>query len=110
MPLDAAKRWSLTGIGSIASVHYVHGLSQPGTLHSGAGVGVGYRSPGGAWNVLAGYGYGFQAIRSDGRGAQSIGILCQIDLEAHRRTQPLADQSAPYKSRGLFEFLKGNFF
>jgi hypothetical protein len=80
LPLDAAKRWSLNPIGSVATVDYVPGLAQPGHFNSGAGIGLGYRSTSGAWQAVASYGYGFEAIRSSGRGGQSIGILLQIDL------------------------------
>jgi hypothetical protein len=59
-----------------------------GHLNSGAGFGLGYRSPSGLWQVLANYGYGFEAIRSDGRGGQSIGIQCQINLGARRHSTP----------------------
>jgi hypothetical protein len=88
LPLDAAKRWSLNPIGSVATVDYLPGMAQPGHFNSGAGIGLGYRSRSGAWEALAGYGYGFEAIRSDGRGGQSIGILLQIDLEARRPGGP----------------------
>ncbi len=88
LPLDAAKRWSLNPIGSIATVDYVPGLAQPGHFNSGVGIGLGYRSHSGAWQALAGYGYGFEAIRSDGRGGQSIGLLLQINLEARHPGNP----------------------
>ena len=88
IPLDAAKRWSLNPIGSIATVDYAPGQAQPGHFNSGAGIGLGYRSRSGAWQALASYGYGFEAIRSDGRGGQSIGLLLQIDLEARHPNRP----------------------
>ena len=107
MPLDRAKHWRLTGIGTIATVDYIAGLAQPGHTHSGLGMGLGYRSPSGVWQILGSYGYGFEAIRTHGRGAQSIGILAQIDLEARHRTRgPVLEESSPYKSRGLFHFLE----
>ena len=109
VPLDSAKRWRITGIGSVAGVQYTHGLEQAGHTHSGAGLGLEYRSVSGVWNVLAGYGYGFQAIRSDGRGGQSIGFLCQIDLEAQRRQGPWFNERASTISRGLSRIL-GNWF
>jgi hypothetical protein len=88
LPLDTAKRWSLNPIGSIATVDYVPGLAQPGHFNSGAGIGLGYRSRSGVWQALASYGYGFEAIRSDGRGGQSIGILLQIDLGSRHPNGP----------------------
>jgi hypothetical protein len=88
LPLDAAKRWSLNPMGSIATVDYLPGMAQPGHFNSGAGLGLGYRSRSGVWQALASYGYGFEAIRSDGRGGQNIGILLQIDLEARHTGGP----------------------
>ena len=88
IPLDAAKRWSLNPMGAIATVDYAPGMAQPGHFNSGAGIGLGYRSRSGAWQALASYGYGFEAIRSGGRGGQSIGILLQIDLEARHPNRP----------------------
>jgi len=95
----------LNAIGTVARVDYAPGLSQPGQTHSGVGVGLGYNSKSGGWHVMASYGYGFQAIRSTGQGAQSVGILCQIDLEARQRNRPIYDPSSPSRSWGLFHFL-----
>jgi hypothetical protein len=81
LPLDAQKRWSVTAVGSAALVDYVHGLNQPGHWNSGVGGGITYRSFSETWQVFLGYAYGFNAIRTDGRGAHSIGILVQFDLE-----------------------------
>jgi hypothetical protein len=88
LPLDASKRWSLNPIGSVATVDYLPGMAQPGHFNSGVGIGLAYRSRSGVWQALAGYGYGFEAIRSDGRGGQSISILLQIDLEARHPNRP----------------------
>jgi hypothetical protein len=84
VPLDAAKLWSIKAFAATAVVEYIPGLEQPGDWHSGIGGGVGYRSPNKIWQVSAGYAYGLDALRSGGRGAQSIGILIQFDLEAKR--------------------------
>ena len=88
LPLDAARRWSLNPIGSVATMEYVPGLAQPGHFNSGAGLGLGYRSRSGAWQALASYGYGFEAMRSGGRGGQSIGILLEINLGARHPNGP----------------------
>ena len=101
VPIDREKRWNVTALGSVAVVDYVSGLDQPGHTHSGVGMGVGYKSPK-AWQFILGYSYGFEAIRSHGRGAQSIGLIFQYDLEARHRDRVLLDIDSPYKSRGLF--------
>lgn len=101
VPIDENKRWNVTAIGTIATVDYVSGLKQPGHTHSGAGLGIGYKSPKN-WQTIVAYSYGFDAIRSHGRGAQSIGLIFQYDLEARHRSRVLIDPESPYKSRGLF--------
>jgi hypothetical protein len=89
-PLDKARHWHISVNGSAAYVDYLPGLEQPGHWNSGVGGGVFYTSA--TWRVMVGYGYGIDAIRSDGRGANSIGFLLQIDLaparEAFFRTEP----------------------
>ncbi len=105
LPIDQAKRWNLTAVGTIASVDYISGLDQPGSIHSGAGLGIGYRAKNETWEISLGYSYGFQAIRDGGRGGQSIGLILQYDLEA-RRGQYF-DADSPYKSRGLFRIFGG---
>lgn len=104
LPLDEAKRWNLTAVGTIAEVDYISGLEQPGGTHSGAGLGIGYRSKNNTWEVIVGYSYGLDAIRHHGRGAQNIGLLFQFDLEAKKRGTYI-DIDSPYKSRGLFRIL-----
>ncbi len=101
IPIDPDKRWNVTAMATVAAVDYVAGLSQPGNVHSGAGLGIGYKSPK-AWQFILAYSYGFNAMRSHGRGAQSIGLIFQYDLEARYRSHVLLDPDSPYKSRGLF--------
>ena len=78
IPLDKRKRWNVSVNAATAWVDYLPGLEQPGHWNSGVGAGVFYTSP--TWRVMVGYGYGIDAIRSDGRGAHSIGFLLQFDL------------------------------
>jgi len=82
VPLDAGHLWSVTPMGAVAALEYVPGLGQHGSVNSGVGVAFGYTSRSGVWQVMLDYGYGFEAQRAEGRGAQSIGILCQINLGA----------------------------
>jgi hypothetical protein len=96
VPLDPAKSWSLTPIGSIAEVDSIYGLNQPRRTYSGVGMELGYRSPKGVWQAGLTYGYGFDA-RPDARPGQSIGLLCQINLEARHPGGPsLLDQFKGY--------------
>ncbi len=103
LPLDKARRWSLSFTAATAAVDYLPGMAQPGDWLSGVGGGITYRSPSQAWQISLGYAYGFDAIRSSGRGANSIGFLCQFDLGAEKRARNAdVDPSMPPRSRGLF--------
>lgn len=81
IPLDSKKRWAVTAVATTALVDYISGEGQPGHWHSGVGGGIGYHSTSDAWRILLDYSYGFDAIRTHGRGAQSIGLLVQFNLE-----------------------------
>jgi hypothetical protein len=105
LPLDPNKNWGLAAIAATSVVDYLPGLEQPGNTHSGVGGGITYRSPKGAWQVLLAYGYGFDAIRSHGRGANNIGFLLQFDLErAHRELFDPTEQRL--HSRGLEQIFR----
>jgi hypothetical protein len=75
-------------MGAVAAMEYVPGLGQTGAVNSGVGVALGYNSRSGVWQVVLDYGYGFEAQRAEGRGAQSVGILCQINLGARHPGGP----------------------
>jgi hypothetical protein len=84
LPLDAKRRWNMGLNVSSAFVDYLPGEAQPGNWLNGVGGGILYRSPSDRWKVLVGYGYGVDAIRSHGRGANTVGVLLQWDLEKTR--------------------------
>jgi len=86
LPLERRQRWNLAFTGATAWVDYLPGEQQPGNWNSGVGGGLLYQSP--AWKVLLGYGYGVDAIRSHGRGANSIGFLLQFDLGRAKGAPP----------------------
>jgi hypothetical protein len=96
LPLDPGQHWNLTATANTALVDYLDGLEQPGHWHSGVGGGLLYKSP--TWKVMAGYAYGFDAIRSQGRGASSIGIWLQLDLD---RATSNFKSAQPGKWRGF---------
>ena len=100
VPLDRARLWSINALAATAVVDYIAGLNQPGDWHSGVSGGIGYRSSRNTWQVIAGYAYGLDAIRNQGRGAQSIGIVFQFDLEArqHPQKSDLKPEISPAKS------------
>ncbi len=78
VPIDKKKHWNFTVNAATAGVDYLQGFKQPGDWLSGVGGGVLYESS--SLKIMAGYAYGIDAIRTDGRGAHSIGILMQFDL------------------------------
>lgn len=84
LPLDTKQRWSLSVGAATALVEYLPGMEQPGHSHSGVGAGILYRSPADTLKVMVMYGYGVDAIRDGHRGAHSIGLLLQVDLNQAR--------------------------
>jgi hypothetical protein len=70
----------------------------------GLGAGILYKSP--SWKILVGYGYGVNAIRSSGRGAQSVGLLLQLDLGKAR--EAMLNTQDPSRWRGFQNMF--NFF
>ena len=52
------------------------------TRHAGIGGGVIYTSLNKVLKVALRYGYGFEAVRHDEKGAHSVGVLFQYDFEA----------------------------
>jgi hypothetical protein len=104
IPLDAHERWNITATAATALVDYLPGLEQPGQWNSGVGAGVFYTSR--TWRVMVDYGYGIDAIRSGGRGAHSIGLLLQLDLEPAR--EAYFKSEPPGRWRG-FERILGVF-
>jgi len=101
VPLDEHERWNVTLTAATAVVDYLHGFEQPGQWHSGVGGGVFYTSR--TWRVMVDYGYGIDAIRSGGRGAHSMGLLLQLDLEPAREAYFKAEP--PGRWRGLERML-----
>ncbi len=81
VPLDANKRWDINLNASSAFVDYLPGEDQPGNWVSGVGGGILYRAKSDRYKVILDYGYGIDAIRDGGRGANTVGILIQIDLD-----------------------------
>jgi hypothetical protein len=86
LPLDQKKRWNIDVNVASAFVDYLPGESQPGNWLNGVGGGLMYHSRSDRWKVILDYGYGIDAIRSHGRGANTIGLLVQLDL-GHKRSQ-----------------------
>ncbi|MDE3065930.1 MAG: hypothetical protein KGJ60_00115 [Verrucomicrobiota bacterium] len=80
LPLDSKRRWNLSLTAASAFVDYLPGESQPGNWLNGVGGGILFRSPSNRLKVMLDYAYGIDAIRSHGRGANTVGLLLQLDL------------------------------
>lgn len=105
LPLDRRQRWMLAVLATTAVVDYLPGLSQPGNWNSGVGGGLVYRSPSDSWQVAVGYGYGINAIRDGDRGAQSLSIFLQFDLDRTRQ-RFLDPTTAIGQSQGVQQFFR----
>ena len=104
VPLESRERWNAVGTVSTAWADYLPGLEQSGHWNTGVGAGLLYKSP--SWRVMGGYAYGIDAIRDHSRGAHSIWILFQLDLE--RARAEVFNPEQPGRWRGLenvFNFL-----
>jgi hypothetical protein len=108
VPIDPDKRFSINAVASTSIMSYLPGLSQSGSMNSGVGGGLGYRSHSGTWDVMLDCGYGIDAVRDRGRGAETVGLLMQINLEP-----ALSHYFDPSGSevilRGLDSFMRGVF-
>ena len=80
VPIDSRARWDLALNASTAVVDYLPGTGQPGSWLNGVAGGIMWHSPSDRWKILTDYAYGINAIRDGHRGANSIGVLLQIDL------------------------------
>jgi hypothetical protein len=94
VPIDPGKLFDLDLNASTAVVDYLPGESQPGNSLSGVGGGILYHTPDNRVKFMLNYAYGIDAIRANGRGASSVGVLMQIDLgrmnsEKFSQPQPL---------------------
>lgn len=104
VPLDHRQRWNINVTAATAVVDYLPGLEQPGNWHSGVGAGLLYASP--SWKIMAGYAYGVDAIRSHGRGANSLGVWIQFDLEHARTLYNPAEPGLWHSLQQMFDFVK----
>jgi len=81
LPLDRARNWS-AGIGvGVARVDYTPGFEQPRAWNTGASLTLAYAPPTRAWRGQLVYGHAFDAMRDGHRGADSVSLLVEIDLE-----------------------------
>lgn len=108
VPLDRRQCWRVGGMVATAWANYLPGFELSNEWNTGVGGGLVYRSPSDSWQVAVQYGYGINAIRDHGRGAQSVTFLLQFDLGRTRERffDPSVDLN---RSRGLQSILQNIF-
>jgi hypothetical protein len=82
IPLDQRQRWNINLNAATAYVDYLDDTGNSRPSNTGLGAGLLYRTQ--SFKIMLTYGYGVDAIRSHGRGANSIGILMQLDWSKAR--------------------------
>jgi hypothetical protein len=104
LPLDRSQRWNLDANMATAVVDYLPGTGQPGNSLTGVGGGILYRAPSDRLKIMFDYAYGVDAMRSHGRGANSVGILLQWDLEKPKHEEGF-NPAHPNRWRGWQWFM-----
>ena len=81
VPLDAGLRWQL-GVGAaVARIDFTPGLEEAHAWNSGMSASIGYAPMTRAWKASLVYGHAFDAVRNGHRGADSVSLLMELDLE-----------------------------
>ncbi len=82
-PLSAdRKTWMASLTAATAVVDFARGVEEGKASHTGVGMGLAYSSN--AWQALAEYGYGVNAVRGHGNGAHSVSLRVQFDFKHTR--------------------------
>jgi hypothetical protein len=68
-----------------ARLDYLPGFEQRGDWQTGAGCAISLTPREKNFQIVLRCGYGFNAIRHDKEGAQSVGILFQYDFNARKK-------------------------
>jgi len=80
VPLGPSKSWSIFAGAATAVVDYVDGLEQSGNWNSGVTGGLIFKSKNRRLQTVAAFGYGIDAIRSDGRGGYGVSFMLQYNF------------------------------
>jgi hypothetical protein len=102
MPLDPTPNWYWSLFAQSANIHFLPGLDQPKPWNSAVGTGLEFLTKDGSLTICLDFGYAVDAIRSGGRGAESLALTMQLDLEAlARKTRPKRlPRVSPTKQQG----------
>jgi len=101
IPLGPSKQWRIFAGGATAVVKYLDGLQQSGNWNSGVTGGAGYTTKNRRLTALAGFGYGIDAIRSDGRGGYSTCLMLQYNFGS---TTSESDRAFEHLQKGQLPF------
>jgi hypothetical protein len=80
IPVGPSKSWSVFAGAATSVVDYLDGFEQPGNWNSGVTGGLSFKSKNRRLQAVAAFGYGIDAIRSDGRGGYSAVFLLQYNF------------------------------
>jgi hypothetical protein len=93
VPLDRGEHWQM-GVGAAAArIGFTPGVEGPHAWNSGMSASLGYAPDTKSWKASLIYGRAFDAVRNGHRGADSITLLMEFDLE--RMGYLPADASQP---------------
>jgi hypothetical protein len=80
VPLDRSRSWSIFAGAATALVDYAEGLDQSGNWNSGVTGGLSFMTKNRRLQAVTAFGYGIDAIRSDGRGGYSLSFMLQYNF------------------------------
>jgi hypothetical protein len=80
IPLGPSKSWRIFAGAATAAVDYLDGLEQSGNWNSGVTGGFSFKSKNRRLEAVTAFGYGIDAIRSDGRGGYSVAFLLEYNF------------------------------
>jgi hypothetical protein len=104
IPLGPTKSWSIFAGGATAVVDYADGLEQSGNWNSGVTGGLSFKTKNRRLQAVTAFGYGIDAIRSDGRGGYSVAFLLQYNFGKPTSASDRAFESLQKAPRLPFRF------
>jgi hypothetical protein len=104
IPLGPTKSWSIFAGGATAVVDYADGLEQSGNWNSGVTGGLSFKTKNRRLQAVTAFGYGIDAIRSDGRGGYSVAFLLQYNFGKLTSASDRAFESLQKAPRLPFRF------
>jgi hypothetical protein len=104
VPLGPSKSWSIFAGAATAVVDYLDGFEQSGNWNSGVTGGLSFKSKSRRLQAVTAFGYGIDAIRSDGRGGYSVAFLLQYNFGKRTSASDRAFENLQSAPRLPFRF------